>query len=487
MKAMDEDGKYEKASSSNVPGFCSRESKDSTQVVYIYTTSAEIKHEPADQHSFDDCREKDESYGDNVYCKEESRANRPQRYEDPEPKRVYGHDDIDQQRHSFRSGRFYNYAKSWGQAVRVNNKDNLENVREDRSPNEAKKCLSDRRKQILRGNESREDNNGNHRLLSMREEERVSYSDRYYPSGYQREKRRRDSQQFEENERVNWYKTESKQNSFEDTGRTGRKSFTPLRIYPKELCRDRSYLQKRHEYRYGDAPPNVTLMGQGYRAAYELRDREVRYCEDDMSSRELGNEKDEGKLRSHKRVKCGTLQEGMSIAPQRHESEDCRGHMVEGKQFDDNYEMFREGKGGEIYRWEKEVSRCKSLEKMQNNCSPEWKEGRHSREEAERRNTPDDYIKLGQNESYSRFSCEIGGNREPVFRYFECFGGHEYDYPRKCDRYSELIHDNESQQNRVKGLERRGMGATSPEVEEKQIATQKGYVMAGKFAFIGSL
>ena len=478
---MDEGGNYDKASSSQVPGCYNHESKDSTQVVYIYSTSSEIKREPGDQHSFDECRKKDESYGDSVYRKEENRVSWPQRCDDPDSMRAYGHDiDIDHERHSLRSDRFFNYAKSWGHEIRANNGESVENFRRDRSPNEATKCLSDRRKHIIRGNEC--DSNGSHHSLlpicDKNEDDRVSFLDRYYSGGYIRERKRREN--CEENERSHWYRAESKQKSYEDNTRAGRKSFTPIRIYPhsKEICRERPYSHKKHEYKYGDAPPNVTLMGQGCRTSYEFR--ENRYYEDDMSHREPGNERMEGKLRSHKRIKCENVQEGINAASQRRDNEEFRSHLMEGKNCDENYDTERAG-NEEIHRWERDFSRCKTTHKLQSDGSPERKESKYMREEGERRNSPDDYVKPGQREGHPRFACEIGGNKEPMLRYFECFGGHEYDYPRKCERYSELMHANENQRNSGKGLERRPMGANSPERDEKQIATQKEYVMAGKF------
>ena len=482
---MDEGGKYEKASSSTVPGFYNHESKDSTQVVYIYSTSSEIKREPAEQHPSDECRKKDESYGDNVYRKEESRVNWPQRYNDPESMRAYSHDvDIDNERYSLRSDRFFNYTKSWGQDARGNNGDIADNFSRDRSPNEAKKGLSDRRKHILRGNECRDDRNGSHGVLSTRdknEDERVSFVDRYYSSSYIRERKRREDQHYEENDRANWYKTESKLKSYEDNGRAGRKSFTPIRIYPhsKEICRDRSYPYKKQEYRYGSAPPNVTLMGQGCRT-YEFREREARCYEDDVPLREPGNERMEEKLRSHKRSKYDNVPEGVNAALQRRDSEEYRGHAMEGKHCDENYEVERMG-NEEAHRWEKEMSRCKSMDQLQKNCSPERKESKCVRDEKERRGSPEDYQRIGQKDGYPRFACEMGGSKEPVLQYFECFGGHEYDYPRKCERYNELLHENENQQNNGKVMDRRAMSVNSPDIEEKQISTQKRYVMAGKF------
>lgn len=472
---MEDSGKYEKATCP-VPSLHNHESKDSTQVVYIYSASSEIKHEPADQQAFDECHSQDEPYTTNAYrnaprpSSEESKVNWSQRREESEIARPSGREiDTENGRSTFsRSDKFVNYQKFWGRDGRANPGDTSGIFRRERSPNEAKTSTCDRRKQNLKGTYHGDENIGRQHAFVMhekKEDDRASLVDGYYSSEHMGERRRRE--QYDEHEISEWYKAESKHKNYEDNGRAGRKSFTPIRIYPdsKEVYRDRAQPYKKLEYRHGsDAPPNVTLLGQSGHTPYEMRAKDERYYEEEA----VPNDNFEAKLWNHKRVKREGATDGyggMPLASQRRDNDGLRSTTQENSHHEDNYEAERAGKD-EVYRWEKDTSK-----------------GKHRIRggyELERRVSPDSYSRFAHRERLPRFACETSGNKEPHHRYLECYGGHEYDYPRKCERYNEMIHETETQRNQEKNLERRGMGANSPEFEEKQFASQKGYIMPGK-------
>lgn len=485
---MDEPGNYEKAASS-VPTLYSHENKDTTQVVYIYSTSSEIKHEPADQQSFDECRGQDESHTTNAYRKEprplseDSRINWSQRREESESTRASSYDgEIEIGRNTFRGEKFLNYQKSWGRDGRPDQGDRLGIFKRDRSPNDAKKSTSDRRKPSLKGKYYNNENVGSHRSFPVRDsndDERAGFVEGYYSTEYMHDTARRE--QFEENERSEWYKAESKQNNYEDNGRAGRKSFTPIRIYPhsKEVYRDRAQPYKKLEYRYGELPPNVTLVGQAGRNSHDLRGKEDRCYEEESTE----NDSIDAKMRNHKHIKCEGIQEGhtsMSMVAQRRDAEGFRNPVSEGQHIDEKYGAERLDKE-ERYRWEKEFSRGKNIGKMQEDYTPGVKESKYMKDDTERRVSPDSYARYGHREKYPRFACEISGGKEPQYRYFECYGGHEYDYPRKCERYNDIVQENDMPRMKGKSLERpRAFESHSPEMEEKRIASQKGYMMPGK-------
>ena len=486
---MEDRGKFDKPTKS-VPTFYSLENKDNTQVVYIYSSSSEIKREPGEQYV--NCIH-DEPYNikpnrNEPHSGDDGGATLPQR-RDVEMPRV-GPCDIamDNERIISKGDHMPEYARSWERDRDYG--DVPESFRRQRSPAEAPKPKYECKKQTAQRLPSvSTDNFTNTRPPLLRdniEEGTVMYIDGSYEYNFGQEKRKRDYNLFEDEEKNSRLKSDNGGLRYEESSRAGRKSFTPVRIYPsgKDCYRDRPRYYRRHEYMYAEPPPNVTLVTQDYhrRSFVEDKEAEPRHFEDEDPERDNFAIKH----RPIKRVKSEDERDVTNISSrlERPDVEEFHGRIF-GERFNSkryDIERLQAGVGKEkVYYIEKGIARNKdSLQKHEHSPDSNGRQFNSHAEDMAQSSSPTDYLQYSQREKASNFEHEMPVDKDVPYRFNECFGGHEYEFPRKCERYSEMMHEMELYRGKGRKKERRSTDMHIQETEDKIATDQKGYLFSGR-------
>ena len=495
---MEEGGKFDKANTSQ-PVFYGKESKDNTQVVYIYSTSSEIKHEAADHDSFDEHRSECEPlHTSNSHRKEPRTFNEPEdinwrQEHDVDTPGAEGSDaETEHGRYAPRRSQFQEQRRNWAPEESTSQRNSPHIFRSQNALDGIYKAKHINRRQIVhRSHSENSDYSSKSRQFMIREMgsgDRAMYMEGGHHHEMLHERRRTDDHLPEDNDKNGRFRVDYGDPKCDENIRAGRKAFTPIRIYPstKDYYRERPRPYKKHEYSSVDPPPNVTLVSQDQHnyTLYDDKERdEQRYDEESRNKKpENGNIESARSFRNYRSEDRYGSSEGLSKV-QRRDPEDYRENEFDGKIAAERYEAgrMRDEVGNEkAYQFDKEISRKKTAKKERDELSPDDVERRYIRpvDDAMRRLSPNGYARLPARER-SRYECETPMYKDSPYRVNECYGGHDHNMPRKCERYSEMLHDMEINRSRMKTSEERPGMVYPGESDGKRVVGPNGYLMPG--------